>query len=215
LLERVIDLTTLALLAAFAAILVDAPAWAVQLLALAAVAGAAVLAVLVVVGLTPLLTWLRARSGRRASTWLDRFLDALERFATGIGGKAQRRPVLQGIALSVVIWTVDSVFCWVIARSIGLDLNLATALLVVGIGALGTTIPSAPGYVGTYELAVASIARALGVAPDEALGFALLLHATTLLPVAIGGFVSLLALGYSNLAQLAGSVQAQDEGQRP
>ena len=77
------------------------------------------------------------------------------------------------------------------ARSLGIELTPAESLIIVAVGALGTSIPSAPGYVGTYELAVSSAAAAFGVPPEAALAFAVLLHAVTLLPLAIAGAVSL------------------------
>jgi uncharacterized membrane protein YbhN (UPF0104 family) len=59
---------------------------------------------------------------------------------------------------------------------------------------LSTAIPSAPGYLGTYDLAASFAAAALGVPESEALALALLAHVVTLVPLAVGGVASLLAL---------------------
>ena len=90
-----------------------------------------------------------------------------------------------------------------VALALGVSLPFAGALLVVGVGALGTSIPSAPGYVGTYELAASATAGALGASGAAALGLAVVLHATTLLPVALSGAVALLLMGRGGLLRLA------------
>ena len=107
-----------------------------------------------------------------------------------------RRPALAGAGgLSVLAWALDGVTYWAVAQSLGIDLTPAGAMFVAGITVLGTAIPSAPGYIGTFELAASAAARALGVAPEPALAFALLVHALTVLPLAIGGAASLVWIG--------------------
>jgi uncharacterized membrane protein YbhN (UPF0104 family) len=84
------------------------------------------------------------------------------------------------------------------------------SLIVVAVGALGTSIPSAPGYVGTYELAVSSAVGAFGVPPESSLALAILLHAVTLLPLAIAGAVSLVMIGGgSSLTSLARATEPE------
>ena len=92
------------------------------------------------------------------------------------------------------------------AQSLGVDLSPAGAMFVAGITVLGTAIPSAPGYIGTFELAASAAARSLGVPPDQALAFALLVHALTVLPLALGGAASLVWIGvrFGDLAETAG-----------
>jgi uncharacterized membrane protein YbhN (UPF0104 family) len=118
--------------------------------------------------------------------------------------------VAQAFAISVPVWLTDTATCWLVARSIGIDLSPAESLIVVAVGALGTSIPSAPGYVGTYELAVSSAVRAVGAPPELALAFAILLHAVTLLPLAIAGAVSLVMIGGgSSLTSLARATELE------
>ena len=202
LLERIVDLATLAVIAFAVALTLPVPGWVVQLTGIAALGGGGVVMLLAWLGLEPLVAALR-RVIRGDTQLRKSMVTALERFARGMGGQAQRLPIGQAVALSVPIWLIDGAICWLVAQSLGLGLALSGALLVIGVGALGTSVPSAPGYLGTYELAVSATARGLGVSPEGALGLALLLHATTLLPVALGGAVSLLTLGDGNLLALA------------
>ena len=75
---------------------------------------------------------------------------------------------------------------------------------------LATAIPSAPAYVGTFELAAVSIATALGVPAETALAFAILAHLLSLLPTLVGGPIALayIGVGLRPLAEQAAIEQA-------
>lgn len=190
-LERAIDTLTLALIAAPAAALAGAPDWAVRTAVLAAVLAGAVIVIVQTPLPTTILGWLTARARAAWRPWLVRS----DRFLAAMDGRG-RRPALAGAGgLSLLAWALDGVTYWAVAQSLGIDLTPAGAMFVAGITVLGTAIPSAPGYIGTFELAASAAARALGVAPEPALAFALLVHALTVLPLAIGGAASLVWIG--------------------
>lgn len=201
LLERIVDVAVLALLAFVCAVAVGAPTWVLQLTAVAATGGAAIVAILTLIGLGPVLRVLHRYAGRVPRA--DQVLTRLDRFASGIGGRAQRGPVAQAALLSVPIWMVDASICWVVAAGLGLAVDPPRALLIVAVGALGTSIPSAPGYIGTYELAASAAGRAVGLDLSAAFALALVLHAVTLIPVALAGAASLVALGAGSLREIA------------
>ena len=213
LLERMVDLTVLAMMALAAAVALGAPAWSVQLLALVSLGGLTGIAALAIFGLEPSLRFIHGFV-RRWGGRLDRAFASLESFAGGVGGPSRRRPLLSATGISVLIWLADGSICWLVAASFGMGFSLPAAVLVVGIGGLGTSIPSAPGYIGTYELAMSTMARTLGAPASDALGFALVLHAITLIPVATGGIVSLWAVGGEDLWALAHEAQSEGAGPR-
>jgi glycosyltransferase 2 family protein len=203
LVERVVDTATLAPVAFGAALVVGAPAWVVQLLGVTAVIGAVVLAVLLTVGVMPLVRLANrvvpaARTGVR---------DVIERFGASLGGPSRRPQLLTAAGISTLAWFLDAASVWLVASSIGVEIDYAAAMLISGVGTLGTAIPSAPGYVGTYELAVAGIAGLVGVDPAPALALAVLVHVMTLGPVAIGGAVSVVAIG-ADLGEVARAAEA-------
>lgn len=203
LLERILDVAVLAVMAFLASLAVGAPAWVVQLTGIAAAGAFVVIGALTLGGLGPVLRFLHrlADHGRFAAARM--ILTRLDQVAQGFGGRSQRLPVAQAAGLTVVIWLVDATVCWLAARSLGSDMSLAAALLVIGVGALGTSIPSAPGAIGTFELAASAAARAVGLAPPAALSLAIVVHATTLLPVALAGAAAMLAMGLGSLSDLA------------
>lgn len=209
LLERVVDVAVLAVLAFACGFALGAPGWVTQLTALAAAGGMVIVAILTFVGLAPIVRVLHRYVDRLPRA--DQVLARLDRFASGIGGRAQRGPVMQATAISLPIWLVDTTICWLVAAGLGLSVNPPQALLIVAVGALGTSVPSAPGYIGTYELAASAAGRAIGLDSASAFGLALVLHAVTLIPVALAGAVSLVMLGAGSLREIAAEATQEPE----
>jgi hypothetical protein len=136
----------------------------------------------------------RSRERRRRGLVRRVLRDAAELLAEPLG---RRRPTVW-IALSLAAWATWALAAILIARSLAIELSLLDALFVAAVMNLGVAIPSSPGFVGTYQwLGVASLGL-LGVADDEALAFAILLHASWYVPTTLAGGV---ALGVRALAR--------------
>lgn len=193
LVERLIDVATLAVVAFSAALIVDAPSWTRQALGVAAALGSAGIVLLSTVGIEPLL-----KVADRLGLERRQMLNSLaRRFAASVGGRSRRPAILGSAGISVGTWLLDACSFWLAAQAVGVELSYAGAMLVAGITVLGTAIPSAPGYVGTFELAAAGMAGALGVAPAPALAMAVVAHVMTLVPMALGGAAALTVAGTS------------------
>ena len=203
LVERLIDIAMLALIGFVAAVVVAGPAWTIQLLGVAAAVGVVGMTILLTVGLAPLLR-LADRFGLSQRPVI-RHLAA--RFVATLGGKSRRGPLLAAAGISVLAWLLDAGSFWLAARAAGVDLAYLAAAVVDGVSVLGTAVPSAPGFVGTFELAASGTARALGVPAAEALALAVIVHVTTLIPLAIAGAGSLAAMGAS-LGEVAHAAEA-------
>ena len=190
-LERAVDTLTLALVAAPAAALAGAPDWFVRAALLIAIASGGVVLATQTPWPSRSVGWIAARVGARWSPWVrraDRFVQAMDRRGHG-------RALAAAGGLSVVTWILDGTMYWAAARALGIDLSPVGGMFISGITVLGTAIPSAPGYVGTFELAASTAAQAMGVAPGAALGLAVLVHAVTVVPLALGGAASLVWIG--------------------
>jgi len=203
LLERILDVAVLAMMAFLASLAVGAPSWIVQLTGVAAAGGFLIIGVLTLGGLWPLLRFVHRINDHGRFAAARMILTRLDQVAQGFGGRSQRRPVAEAAGLTVVIWLVDTTVCWLAAMSLGSELSLPAALLIIGVGALGTSIPSAPGSIGTFELAASAAARAVGLAAPAALSLAIVVHAITLIPVALAGAAAMLAMGLGSLSELA------------
>jgi uncharacterized protein (TIRG00374 family) len=194
-LERVIDTATLAIVAFVAAFALGAPNWIVRGTAVAAMAGIALTAALITVGVGTLVR-LAHRVARHlpGANRAEPILARLDDFARGIDRPSRSRVMLLAVTVSWACWMLDAVTFSLVARSLGISINPMAALLIAAVTVLGTALPSAPGYVGTFELAAATTAGTLGVAAAPALALAVLAHVLMVLPVAVGGAVSLVAM---------------------
>lgn len=202
LLERVIDLATLAPIALTAALVTGAPGWAVQIAAIATIGGGAVLVILTTTGIDPLV--------HIADRWgfADRssLRSIAARLAAVVGGASRRRPIALAAAISTTAWFLDAASFWLAAQALGIEASYPAAMLIGAIAVLGTAIPSAPGYVGTFELAASATAVALGVPAESAVALAIVAHAMTLIPVATAGAVSLAVTGNS-ISEVVGAAR--------
>jgi hypothetical protein len=175
-------------LALFAFLVVALPfaasaAWVIRI-----VVGAAILIAVLLVLLAAARAYSRRRRrARRERGTLRRIArDVVDALAEPLG----RRRLARALGLSVLAWGAFAASAWLVARSIGIELDPLECMFVTGVINLGVAIPSSPGFVGTYQwLAVASLG-VLGVPRDDALAFSILLHASWYLPTTIvGGFL--------------------------
>ena len=195
-LERIVDTATVAMVAFVAAVLAGAPGWIVQGTAVVGGGGAVLVVILCTTGLERPIRAVQRRVGRpRRWQWLPGLLDRVARFARGAGGAHRRRTVVLAAGVSTAAWLIDGTTFWLIGRALGIELSPASALLVASVTVISSALPSAPGYVGTFELAAVAVATVVGVDPAHGLALAVLAHALTVLPVALGGVVSLALVG--------------------
>jgi uncharacterized protein (TIRG00374 family) len=214
-LERVIDTATLALVVLPAAWMAGAPRWIVDAATIAAVVAGVVLASLSFVGLagpSRAVDRLSSRLGQGfAASLVTALAGRFREFAMGAGASTRRPVILAAALLSLLAWGMDATLIWLAASSLGITLEPAHAVLIAGVAVLGTAVPAAPGYIGTYELAATATAVALGVDPESALAVAILAHALTLLPMAGAGAIALLAI---QRAGQRGAADASADGDR-
>jgi uncharacterized protein (TIRG00374 family) len=207
-LERVMDLASLAAVAFVAAMLADAPAWIVTGTGVAASIGLVVMVVLVVVRPSRIVEYAMRHLGP-GSRRFAAIARAIIKFGDGAGAQS-RSTITQALALSVLCWLLDATTFWLVGHSLHVDLTWPAALIIAAVTVLGTAIPSAPGYIGTFELAAVASARAMGVPAEASLALAVLTHIITTVPLALGGAVSLshMSLTWDKLAAAARQTEA-------
>jgi uncharacterized protein (TIRG00374 family) len=151
----------------------------------AAVLGCAVIGLLAIAAI---------RSGLLQATQARLIREAVAR--TAEGGRALRSPL--GIAVVLVLtfapFAVAVGTFGAIATALGLALGPAEWALVLGVLALSTAIPAAPGSLGTYEFVGVTALGALGVPASQALAATVLVHVIATVPPALIGLAATLAL---------------------
>jgi glycosyltransferase 2 family protein len=98
---------------------------------------------------------------------------------------------------SFFLWFTSLLQICFIEASIGISLPFITTFILLSIASFGVMIPSAPGFVGTFHLAVQYGFLFYGVAKEEATAAAILWHAAFFFPTIIFGIAALLILHVS------------------
>ena len=194
-LERVLDTASLAVLAFGAALLVRAPAWLTEAAGLVALIGVLVVAALLTGGMGLFARLLVRAESRLPGRPLAAVLRFVRLVAHGADAAGERRAVALALAISAACWLLDMTTFWLVGQSLGISLVPAAALLIAAVTVLGTALPSAPGYLGTFELAAAGTATLLGLPASAAFSLAVLAHVMAVAPSAFGGAMALAASG--------------------
>ncbi|MER5704891.1 lysylphosphatidylglycerol synthase transmembrane domain-containing protein [Micromonospora sp. NPDC002296] len=83
--------------------------------------------------------------------------------------------------------TIDVAAAYAVMRALHIGLSVAAVVLVVFFIDFSNVLPGAPANLGTFEVGAVYCLSLLHVAPDAALGFALLFHAQQVLPQVVVG----------------------------
>ncbi|CAG1008609.1 hypothetical protein ANAEL_03694 [Anaerolineales bacterium] len=133
----------------------------------------------------------------RIGTWvIERFMpQRLREKVTGImhkfldGLASLRSPfnVLMVFFTSVIIWLLETGKYWFVMHAFDFNVSFFALMLMNGIVNLVTTIPSAPGYIGTFDASGIAVLVAYGVDQATAAGYTLTLHVALWLPITLLG----------------------------
>lgn len=115
--------------------------------------------------------------------------DIYDRFMLGIRSLASGRDVLMIFATSVLIWLIETVKYWFVMHAFSFTVSFLVLMLVNGMVNLATTLPSAPGYIGTFDVPGILILEAFGIDKSLAAGYIFTLHVALWVPVTLlGGY---------------------------
>jgi uncharacterized protein (TIRG00374 family) len=131
--------------------------------------------------------------------------EVLLKFAEGLAVVRTPRRFAAALALSLPLWLAIGWGIWAITRAFGIDMPYTGSFLLIALLVVGVSVPT-PGGVGGFEAAVQiGLTSFYRVANDRAVGAALVLHAASLLPTVVLGFVFLLkdGLGLGAVRRLA------------
>jgi hypothetical protein len=141
------------------------------------------------------LTFVRLVAVRLPGKWGSTLLDLAERFLGGLAALRSPFTILMIFLTSVVIWLLETLKYWFVMHAFPFEVSFFTLMLMNGIVNLATTIPSAPGYIGTFDAPGIAVLTAYGVPKAIAAGYTLVLHAALWLPVTALGAYYLLREG--------------------
>ena len=119
--------------------------------------------------------------------WRERTKAVLDRFMEGLRCLRSGRDVAMVFVTSVAIWLTETVKYWFVMHGFGFSVPFYVLMLMAAVVNLATTIPSAPGYVGTFEKPGIEVLEGFGVARGLATGYTLVLHGALWFPITLLG----------------------------
>jgi glycosyltransferase 2 family protein len=155
---------------------------------LALFVGGSVLFVSMFVGLA-LLAWLSRRRWIRRWAFARRHLGMIRPALQVMGNRA----FIVAVGATLVIYALETAALGAVLMALGVTLTLPLVLVVVGAASLSTLLPSAPGFIGTYQFAFAVALQQFGL--DGAIGVAAasLVQLSLFGPIVVGA-LAILAL---------------------
>ncbi len=109
------------------------------------------------------------------------------RFFEGLQSLRSPLEVLLLFGLSALIWLLETGKYWFVMQAFPFEVNFLTLMMMNGTVNLVASIPSAPGYIGTFDAPGIALLSAYGVPGEIAAGYTLLLHAALWLPITLLG----------------------------
>jgi glycosyltransferase 2 family protein len=111
------------------------------------------------------------------------------RFLSGLEALRSPQEALMIFFTTVVIWLLETGKYWFVMHAFNFQVSFFALMLMNGIVNLATTLPSAPGYVGTFDAPGIALLSAYGVLPEIAASYTLVLHAALWFPItALGAY---------------------------
>ena len=94
---------------------------------------------------------------------------------------------------SVLIWLLETVKYWFVMHAFDFSVSFLVLMLMNGLVNLATTLPSAPGYIGTFDTPGINTLATFGVDRAVATSYTFTLHAALVGPGDAAGRLLLLA----------------------
>jgi glycosyltransferase 2 family protein len=143
-----------------------------------------------------------ARMGRVYAWMVDRFVPLrfrprihglFDRFVEGLQSLRSPRELLFIMLSSTLIWLTETTKYWFVMQAFPFQVSFYVLMLMTAVVNLFTTLPSTPGYIGTFDAPGIAILTAYQVPKAIAAGYTLVLHVALWLPItALGALFMLL-----------------------
>jgi uncharacterized protein (TIRG00374 family) len=190
--ERIADAVTLVAIASIVLLRLPAQsgavAKAIPLFAALALAGAAAIVILPLVGpaAVRIIERIPLPHGLRS-----RLVAVFEQGLRGLRAFHHLGRLSAFCAFSAAIWILDAVATTIIAKALALSISLPVAFLLLAALGLGSALPSTPGYVGIYQFVAVTVLTPFGLSRTDAIAYILLAQALSYVVIGAWGSVGI------------------------
>jgi len=189
-LERIFDTAVILLFLVLSLFLVEElPSWVSTTIFFVSI-----LAGLIILFLAVYLFWTKRliHATRRVFSFLpERFgrklTETMEAGVLGLASMQSGGLVFWIVVTSVLQWVLMAGMVYVSLWSFGLHLPLFASVVIIGVSALGVSIPSVPGFFGIIQLSFWVILQGFGVDKGDAFASSIYFHLSNYIPVTLVG----------------------------
>lgn len=135
-----------------------------------------------------------ARIARRGGAMMADFTQALQVVRT--------RHFFLAVLWTLPIWLTEACAMWSVCRAVGANLDLTGLLSLLGGASLSTLVPTAPGYVGSYQMAFVVILGQFGIGATSAI------VASTAVQIYLIGTLTLVGLAILAVTSLVSTIRS-------
>jgi len=107
----------------------------------------------------------------------------MHKFLDGLASLRSPFNILMVFLTSVVIWLLETAKYWFVMHAFNFSVSFFALMLMNGVVNLATTLPAAPGYIGTFDAPGIAVLQAYGISQAVATGYTLVLHIALWLPI--------------------------------
>jgi hypothetical protein len=118
---------------------------------------------------------------------------------------------------STLVWLTETTKYWFVMHAFPMEVSFPVLMLMTAVVNLFTTIPSAPGYVGTFDAPGIAVLKQFGVGHAIATGYTLVLHVALWLPITLLGAFYMLreSIGWKDIERATREGEAIESGETP
>ncbi|NDJ52835.1 MAG: flippase-like domain-containing protein, partial [Chloroflexi bacterium] len=117
----------------------------------------------------------------------ETLLGIADRFMDGLASLRSPADMLMVLVTSIAIWLTETGKYWFVMHAFDFEVSFFVLMLMTAVVNLATTLPSSPGYIGTFHEPGIEILKAFGVPENIAGAYTVVLHAALWLPITLLG----------------------------
>lgn len=141
-------------------------------------------------------------------------LHQADRFMEGLASLRSPADLAMTLVSSTLIWLTETTKYWFVMHAFDFQVSFFVLMLMTAVVNLATTLPSSPGYVGTFDEPGIEVLKAFGAPESAAAAYTLVLHAALWLPITLLGFYYMARQGV-RWGDFARATQAVQAGEAP
>lgn len=122
----------------------------------------------------------------------SRIQDFMESFFAGLTAMRDMKNLTIATLLSIPIWTTYALGTYAALKACAIDAPFSASWVVLAFVGIGVSLPSAPGFVGTFQFFTVAALALYAVDQQQAFGFSLLHHMAQYIPVTLFGWILLI-----------------------